>query len=114
MKRILVVEDDRARCLELANMLMEFGFEVAVADTSAGALDTLVDADPLPDLLLVDITMPDGDGLRLVEIVRKHRLFCKMKMVKMAGDRAFTSDPKSFCEIEKPMPEFVQEFVSCH
>jgi len=67
-ERILVVDDDRdiARFVEL-NLSLE-GFEVEVAHDGAAAL-AIATARP-PDLILLDVMMPEVDG---VEVVRRLR-----------------------------------------
>ncbi len=66
--RVLVVEDDRFLREELAAGLAASGFAVsAVADGAAGARLATEDD---PDLILLDIEMPEVDGLRLAQVVR--------------------------------------------
>ena len=78
MKRILIVEHDVSLCLELANLLNEFGFEVGVADTMNRALEMLSEACPVPDLLLVDADLPNGEGQTLGEALKYHPNFCRI------------------------------------
>src|SRR3990167_5580821 len=59
--RILVVEDDLALCEALSGLLSSQPYEVAVAHTKADAEVKL--AADLPDLLILDINLPDGNGL---------------------------------------------------
>jgi DNA-binding response OmpR family regulator len=55
--RILIVEDEDAIAEPLATGLAREGFEVTRAATGAEAL-----AAPLPDLVLLDLRLPDVDG----------------------------------------------------
>jgi two-component system, OmpR family, KDP operon response regulator KdpE len=67
--RVLVVEDDREiRALMQSSLSVE-GFEVqtAVSLSEAGAL---LRHDP-PDVIVLDLGLPDGDGVELVQEVRK-------------------------------------------
>jgi two-component system, OmpR family, KDP operon response regulator KdpE len=68
--RVLVVEDDPAIRSMLRSSLAVEGFEVrtAVSASEAGAL--LRHA--LPDIVLLDLGLPDGDGGELVRQVRQH------------------------------------------
>jgi CheY-like chemotaxis protein len=66
--RILVVEDDFDSADGLATLLARRGAEVAVADSFAGALEHLDRG--LPDVLVSDIALPDGDGYELLARVR--------------------------------------------
>ena len=71
--RVLVVEDDREiRSLLLSSLGVE-GFEVQTAVTVNEASALLEHS--LPDLVLLDLGLPDGDGAELVgRIRRKHGL----------------------------------------
>ncbi len=65
---LLVVEDDAATATFLADNLTADGYEVLVADTVRDALRLL--EHKFPDLVLVDIGLPDADGLTLIDRVR--------------------------------------------
>lgn len=63
---VLLVEDDPD-----LQQLLEFtfenkGFDVAVADDGADALDYLEGADSLPDVIVLDILMPVIDGMEFL------------------------------------------------
>ena len=59
---VLLVEDDQELCLELATYLASSGFGVRSAGTLAAASAAL--AEP-PNLIVLDINLPDGSGLEL-------------------------------------------------
>jgi two-component system response regulator RegA len=61
-RTLLLVEDDEALRVRLAAALKRRGFEVTAVGTVADAL-THADA---PELALVDLRLPDGDGLSIV------------------------------------------------
>ncbi len=65
---VLVVEDDPALARLLATALSTHGFDVVPARTLAGALQQCADAPPAA--VLLDLGLPDGDGLSLIEKVR--------------------------------------------
>jgi two-component system OmpR family response regulator len=66
--RILVVEDDPSIRDLLVRVLACHGFQVSAAAT---AIDALIQyADATPDIMLVDIMMPDDDGISLVRRIR--------------------------------------------
>lgn len=67
--RILVVEDDREiRALLQASLAVE-GFEVQTAVSLSEAAALMKHA--LPDVLVLDLGLPDGDGATLVREVRR-------------------------------------------
>jgi len=68
MHRILVVEDDPAICNVLRVLFESQGFRFVGAQTATRA-DIEARAHK-PDLLLVDLGLPDGDGLSVIRRVR--------------------------------------------
>lgn len=71
MARILVVEDNRDLALGLRVNLRERDYEVQTAHTIADALEQLRQF--RPDLVILDATLPDGDGLELTRRLRAAR-----------------------------------------
>lgn len=67
--RILLVEDEKAISEPLATHLAREGFEAEVAGSIAEANDAL--AQRPPDLVLLDVMLPDGDGRDLARRVRQ-------------------------------------------
>ena len=59
---VLLVEDDHDLCVELATYLANSGFAVRSAGTLAAACAALAQ---VPNLLVLDINLPDGSGLEL-------------------------------------------------
>jgi len=69
-KKILLVEDDRD-LLELMNKnLVDNGFDTVCAETGQQALDFLQSRDL--DLVLLDIILPDIDGLTVLSEITKN------------------------------------------
>ena len=66
---ILVVDDEEAIVSSLSSILQDEGYEVSVAKSGGEALKTYM-ADP-PDLMLLDIWMPDMDGLETLRRIRE-------------------------------------------
>jgi two-component system, OmpR family, response regulator RegX3 len=67
--KILLVEDERAITEPLAEALEREGFTPAVAGTAAEAIEKAGGA--LPDLVLLDIGLPDGSGLDVCRELRR-------------------------------------------
>jgi two-component system KDP operon response regulator KdpE len=65
---ILAVEDDPDIQRLIARRLREAGFEVITADTASDGFHLF--GERLPDLLMLDLNLPDGSGLGLVKQVR--------------------------------------------
>ena len=67
--RILLVEDEATISEPLAESLGRDGFEAEVAPTLAGAREAF--RREAPDLVLLDVMLPDGDGRDLAREIRK-------------------------------------------
>lgn len=65
--RVLLVEDDPSLHTPLARALRREGFTVHVATTGRGALAALA---PTPDLVLLDVGLPDLNGLAVCRRIR--------------------------------------------
>jgi two-component system KDP operon response regulator KdpE len=65
---ILLVEDDADTRRQIASLLERHGYRVAEAADAASALGQFASA--RPDLILLDLGLPDRDGLVVVEHVR--------------------------------------------
>jgi two-component system KDP operon response regulator KdpE len=68
MHRILVIEDDAGIRTVLRVLLGSEGYRVIEAETAARA--EIEARSHRPDLLLVDLGLPDGDGLKVIQRVR--------------------------------------------
>ncbi len=70
VKRILIVDDEPQIGEVLSAYLQREGFETIVRETVAGAAAELEGG--LPDLLILDITLPDGSGLDILRSIQEH------------------------------------------
>jgi DNA-binding response OmpR family regulator len=69
MKKILLIEDDTDLFALLKYNLEKEGFSLAGSQTGRGALELC--RQTRPDLILLDIMLPDYDGLEICKAVRK-------------------------------------------
>ena len=67
--RILIVDDETMLTKLLSEHLRECGYDPLVANDSGSAL---VQLQKNPDLILLDVNMPDVDGLELCRKIRDH------------------------------------------
>jgi DNA-binding response OmpR family regulator len=81
--RVLVVDDDRDGADTLGMVIEELGSRVHVTYGGTSALDvaTLF----RPDLMLIDLAMPDMDGCRLVARFRQIPAFAQTTIVAVTG-----------------------------
>lgn len=68
--RLLVVDDSPSNRLIIAAMLGKAGFQVSLATGGAEALRAVAEAPEPPDAVLMDIAMPDVDGMAATAAIR--------------------------------------------
>lgn len=77
---ILIVEDDPDQ-LALADLRVTMaGYKVRVATSANAFLHTMFD-DGAPDLLLLDLELPDGDGFEILSRIRRHKALGSLPVV---------------------------------
>jgi two-component system, OmpR family, response regulator len=81
---VLVIEDDQALLKLVAEVLGTAGFQVRTARNRA-EVNGEINKAPLPDLILLDVTLPDADGFQILERVRAHPKLAKMPVVLMTA-----------------------------
>lgn len=81
MSRVLVVDDEEGAVETLGYILESEGFTVTPALSGAAAMRAL--ADQPHDVVLLDIVMPDTDGLQLCQTIR--HLYPQTPVVLMTG-----------------------------
>jgi CheY-like chemotaxis protein len=87
---ILVIEDDKTLCKLLAEVLGTAGYTVRFA-TTRSEINAEVNRTPLADLMLLDVSLPDADGLKILAKLRSHPRFAEFPIIMMTG-RASASD----------------------
>lgn len=78
-KRVLVVEDNQMSARLLEYVLNRDGYTVSIMASATEALDSAKD-DP-PDIIIMDIQLPDMDGLAATRQLKKNRITAKIPVV---------------------------------
>jgi len=68
-KRILIVEDDAALAQVVCDILVFEGFDVELVTDGSVAIDRAREF--MPDLVLLDLTLPGRNGFDLCEVIRR-------------------------------------------
>ena len=76
---ILVVDDDESQVMPLTHRLQKLGYQVLTAYTAAEALERAANAQP--DLTLLDIGLPDQDGLEVSSQLADAPQTCGMPII---------------------------------
>ena len=103
-RQVLVVDDEPTICSLMNVFLNQRGYQVQIANTGADALDLFKDA--LPEIVLLDISMP---GMRGIDVLRQMKAInanCGVIMLSAYGDDETIQeamDMGAFCYIQKPM-----------
>ena len=97
--RILVV-DDMCEVRQLLRMILEnAGYEVVEAASGAETLDAV--RTQTYDVAIVDVNLPDCNGLQLAESIRETDLTGQIKLLYITGDSAMAQElGSSQCDIE--------------
>ena len=95
MARIAIVDDNPANSLPLSRLLRFEGHEVDCILRSDGALEHL--RGRRPDLLLLDVGMPEVDGIELLRMLREDELLRELPVVMFSGlsDQALMTEASS-------------------
>lgn len=78
---ILIVDDEPSIIQSLHGILTDEGFEVMAADGGLKALDTIKET--IPDIVLLDIWMPDIDGIETLRRIRQ--LYPSLQVIMISG-----------------------------
>jgi len=107
MATVLIVDDAAFMRISIKNMLTKNGYEV-IGEAENGAIGVQMYKDLTPDIVTMDITMPEMSGLDALKEIQKHDPKAKVVMVSAMGQEAMVreaivSGAKGF--IVKPFKE---------
>ena len=90
---IFVADDNVAILQGLKRALSATGYEVETAENGRAALDLLQSAPRAPDLLLLDVMMPEVSGLQVLEAMRTDPRLSKVPVLLITAttDEALTA-----------------------
>ena len=102
-KRILIVDDDSLLAKTIDMCLSKKGYDVKVFYKGVDAVKYLFEEKP--DLILLDIRLPDCDGWFLAKLLEKLELAERVPLVVISvlePDRGKVAEAKPYAYIQKP------------
>ncbi len=86
---VLIVDDNALNIQVIANLLEENNYDIAVATNGREALEFLTEDQP--ELILLDIMMPDIDGYEVCRRIKRHKNYQKIPIIFLTA-KATTED----------------------
>ncbi|AKQ65848.1 chemotactic response regulator [Myxococcus hansupus] len=84
--RILIVDDSEMTARIIEADLVAKGFEVHVADTADKATKIILKKQTRPDLVLLDVRMPNVNGEQFCRFIKSNSLFKGIKVLLCSGE----------------------------
>jgi diguanylate cyclase (GGDEF)-like protein len=82
--RVMIIEDDRSQALFAESILRKAGMETCAVTDPLAALDSLERF--VPELILMDLYMPNCDGMELTALIRERERFISTPIVFLSGE----------------------------
>jgi DNA-binding response OmpR family regulator len=89
MPTVLIVEDDQDLLFLYHTALTQKGYNVVEARNSAQVMDLLQAPDFIPELVFLDIGMPDAPGTRAIDYMRSESRFNNTKIVVVTANEQY-------------------------
>jgi PleD family two-component response regulator/EAL domain-containing protein (putative c-di-GMP-specific phosphodiesterase class I) len=102
--RVLIVDDDAPQALFAQAILRRAGMETRVLGESLAVLEELDRFQP--DLLLLDLNMPDCDGFELTALVREREGYVNTPIVFLSGDQ---DEDRQFAALDAGGDDFLMK-----
>jgi DNA-binding response OmpR family regulator len=84
MLKVLIIDDERVLLESLVQKISEIGYEVLQATNGKEGLEVALDK--TPDLIILDIVMPEMDGLTMIKKLRESGDYGKKVKVLMLSN----------------------------
>src|ERR1700694_4833769 len=87
---VLIVDDDASVREPLSQLLTDAGYQVRTALNGKQALE-LLNSGTVPQLLLLDLMMPEMTGFELIKAVRSNPSWNDLPLIVVTGTRGFSA-----------------------
>ena len=94
LRVLMIVEDDPASRTSLASIFTRRGWAICAASTLSEAM-AFLDHGLVPDCLVLDLTLPDGDGQDVLKKMRRNGLEMRVAVCTGTLDQAKLSSVRS-------------------
>ncbi|MDH5358177.1 MAG: response regulator [Gammaproteobacteria bacterium] len=84
-KKVLVIDDQRVTVIVLEEVLKNNGYEV-ITSTDSSLAAQLIEKNS-PDIVILDILMPDIDGIELLKIIREN--YSELPVITISSDKLY-------------------------
>lgn len=125
MKQIWIIDDDEEMSRAIGLMLKVLNCEVKTFQSARPAVQTLLAGTP-PELLFVDINMPEVSGLDMLEFLRRRKEWKNLPVIMLSyeaadsivdralqmGADSYLIKPVTIEELEKAMTSALQKHES--
>lgn len=91
MKRVLIVDDAVFMRMALKNLLEKNGFQV-IGEAENGAVAVKKYKELNPDIVTMDITMPELNGVEALKAIRKFDPSSKIVMISALGQETYVKE----------------------
>ncbi len=98
-KTILIVDDEPDTLTYFSNLLEDHGFATVTAENGAEAIARVQESPP--DLVTLDITMPETSGVRCYRELREHEAWRHIPVIVVTG---ISEDFRTFISSRKHVP----------
>ncbi len=109
MTTVMVVDDAAFMRMRCKKMLVENGFDVVEAANGIEAISVYKESHP--DMVLMDITMPEMDGLAALKEIKKLDPNAKVAMVTAMGQQALVIEALKMGAMDFVIKPFDQDRV---
>ena len=125
MRQVWIVDDDEEMNRAIGLMLKMLNCEVLAFQAARAAVQTLLSGKS-PDLLLLDINMPEVSGLDMLEFLRRRKEWKSLPVIMLSSEAAeslidktiemgadsYLRKPVTIEELERTMADVMQKRVS--
>ncbi|BDG05215.1 response regulator [Anaeromyxobacter oryzae] len=108
MRTVLLVDDDPEVRLVMAEALTDQGYRVREAKDGAQGLEMLTSAVPLPDAIVLDLSMPNMTGWQFRDLQRRREEIAEVPVVVVTASKPLGIDAAAVLEKPFPLGELVR------